>query len=189
MSFLTTSAASIHQLGAATAVARRPDETLAAAAREGATVKSWWTRSDAIADVMLSGGWLIEQHTLRTHRALDTATERAVRGKDIAVAGAMLTSVANLVVTGLMKRDFPEGIPVAGNGAPSRQAPAAAERYWRYLARRRKNNAVLSVTGVPSSSSCAPVATGVTAAGWLIERKKLQSRGLGREARSCFFSL
>ena len=30
----------------------------------------------------------------------------------------------------------------------------------------------------------APVATGVTAAGWLIERKKLQSRGLGREAQS-----
>ena len=148
MSFLTTSAASIHQLGAATAVARRSDETLAAAAREGATVKSWWTRSDAIANVMLSGGWLIEQHTLRTHRALDTATERAVRGKDIAVAGAMLTSVANLVVTGLMKRDFPDGIPVAGNGAPSRQAPAAAERYWRYFRLMRPLNRALAAAAI-----------------------------------------
>ena len=110
MSLLTTSAASIHQLGAATAVGRCSDAALAAAAREGGTIKSWWTRSDAVANLMLSGGWLIEQHTLRTHRELDSATEVAVRGKDIAVVGSMLTNVANLVVTGLMKRRFPDGI-------------------------------------------------------------------------------
>ena len=79
-------------------------------------VKSGWTRSDAIANLMLSGGWLIEQHTLRTHRELDRSTEEAVRGKDLAVAGAMLTNVANLVVTGLMKRRFPDGSP--GGAAP-----------------------------------------------------------------------
>ena len=148
MSFLTTSAASIHQLGAATAVARRSDARLAAAAREGGTVTSWWTRSDAIANLMLSSGWLIEQHTLRTHRELDSATEAAVRGKDVAVAGTMLTNVANLVVTGLMKRRFPDGIPVAEDGAPSRQAPAAAERYWRYFRVMRPLNRALAAVAI-----------------------------------------
>ena len=148
MSLLTTSAASIHQLGAAAAVARRSDATLAAAARDGGTVKSWWTRADAIANLALSGGWLIEQHTLRTHRKLDSATEEAVRGKDIAAAASMLTNVANLVVTGLMKRRFPDGIAVAKDGSPSRQASAAAERYWLYFRLMRPLNRALAAAAI-----------------------------------------
>ena len=81
---------------------------------------------------MLAGGWLIEQHTLRTHRELDTATEAAVRDKDIAVAGAMLTSVANLFVTGLMKRD----------------SPAAAERYELYFSLMRPLNRALAAVAI-----------------------------------------
>ena len=97
---------------------------------------------------MLSGGWLTEQHTLRTHRELDSATEVAVRGKDIAVVGSMLTNVANLIVTGLMKRRFPDGIPVGENGAPRRQAPAAAERYWRYFRLMRPLNRILAAAAI-----------------------------------------
>jgi hypothetical protein len=64
------------------------------------------------------------------------------------VVGTVLTNMANLVVTGLMKRSFPDGIPVAENGAPSRQAPAAAERYWRYFRVMRPLNRVLAAAAI-----------------------------------------
>ncbi len=56
--------------------------------------------------------------------------------------------MANLIVTGLMKRRFPDGIPVGENGTPSGQAPAAAERYWRYFRLMRPLNRALAVAAI-----------------------------------------
>jgi hypothetical protein len=56
MSSLTTSAASIHQLGAAAALA---GGLPSAARRAGA--RGLWSRYDVAANTMLTGGWLIER--------------------------------------------------------------------------------------------------------------------------------
>ena len=68
MSLLTTSAASIHQLFSAAALAGPPkspvDATLSANG-EGRTIKDLWSRYEIVADTLLSAGWLIEQHSIR----------------------------------------------------------------------------------------------------------------------------
>jgi len=48
---------------------------------DGAVVKSWWNWHVAIANTLLTGSWLIEQHTIRTKRKIDpigpTVNERS----------------------------------------------------------------------------------------------------------------
>jgi hypothetical protein len=62
MSLLTTSAASIHQLGAAVAFNGGPrPPSPSAAGRAG--VRVLWSRYDVAANAMLAGGWMIEQRT------------------------------------------------------------------------------------------------------------------------------
>ncbi len=126
MSLLTTSAASIHQLGAAAAVA---DIFLqnGTATRPGETTKSLWSKRKVIANVMLAAGWMIEQRTIRK-RHIDRETDDAVSMKDLCVIGAALTNVANMVADQMMKREFPEGIPAGANGGQ----PTAA-KYRRYF--------------------------------------------------------
>jgi hypothetical protein len=126
MSLLTTSAASIHQLGAAAALAGgRPGTTGHAGA------KGLWSRYDIAANTMLAGGWLIEQHTLRTQRHLDQATDDAVRLKDLAVIGSTLTNIATIAVGLFVKRDFPQGLPLDAEGNLTSDASRRGERYYR----------------------------------------------------------
>ena len=114
MSLLTTSAASIHQLGAAVAFngAPRPPGP-SAGGRAGA--RGLWSRYDVAANLMLAGGWMIEQRTLRKHH-IDQATDDAVKVKDLAVIGAALTNIASVVVSQLVKREFPQGLPLDADG-------------------------------------------------------------------------
>jgi hypothetical protein len=74
MSLVSTTAASIHQLGAAAALRRR----------------------GLLPTLVMSAGWLVEQHTLRTTKRLDTQTNRAVALKDCMVASAL---AAGLIAT------------------------------------------------------------------------------------------
>lgn len=131
MSLLTTSAASTHQLGAAAALASaapRPEQN-----GHGLVIKNWWSSQDAIGNALMCAGWLIEQHTIRKNPDLDRVTNDAVRTKDVCVAGAMVTNIANIVVNQLAKRKFPEGTPVTKSGELSQDASLSAEKYRRYF--------------------------------------------------------
>lgn len=135
MSLLTTSAASIHQLGAAAAFAGPPNsssgDVLPSEGDGSPVVRSLWSRYEIIANVVMSVGWLVEQHTLRTTHDLDAETNRRVSLKDICVAGAMLTNLASIVVDQLFKRECPEGVRLEPSGALPAGTPARAKALWR----------------------------------------------------------
>ena len=126
MSLLTTSAASIHQLGAAAALVGDPQ-------RPGAQDGRLWSTYDVAANTMLAGGWLVEQHTLRTQRHLDQATDNAVRLKDFAVIGSALTNLATVAAGELVKREFPQGLPLDAEGHLPPDAPRRGKRYYRWF--------------------------------------------------------
>jgi hypothetical protein len=126
MSLLTTSAASIHQLGAAAALAGGRPGTAGHAGARGLL-----SRYDVAANTMLAGGWLVEQHTLRTHRHLDQVTDDAVRLKDLAVIGSALTNLATIAAGRLVQREFPQGPPLDAEGNLTPDASRRGERYYR----------------------------------------------------------
>jgi hypothetical protein len=136
MSLLTTSAASIHQLSAAAALAGPPKAPITQSnslTEDGArTVKSFWSVYDAAANMLLSAGWFIEQRTLRK-RNLDRSTNTQVAIKDICVMGAMLSNIGNIVAEQMFKREFPDGIPVTSSGEPAPDASARAAAYCKYF--------------------------------------------------------
>ena len=127
MSLLTTSAASIHQLGAAAAFTGAPRPP-----GPGTTVTGLWRKYDVAANAMLTGGWLIEQRTLRKHH-IDQATDDAVKVKDLAVIGSALTNIASIAVSQLVKREFPQGLPLDGEGRLVAAASPRGKRYYEYV--------------------------------------------------------
>jgi hypothetical protein len=130
MSLLTTSAASIHRLGAAAALAGGP-QPARTSATDRAGAGRLWSRYDVAANTMLAGGWLIEQHTLRTQRHLDQATDNAVRLKDLAVIGSAFTNIATIAAGQLLKRAFPQGLPLDAEGNLTSDASPRGKRYYR----------------------------------------------------------
>nr|WP_157554686.1 hypothetical protein [Herbidospora sakaeratensis] len=138
MSLLTTSAASVHQLGAAAALvgSPQPPET------DGAG--RLWSRYDVVANTMLTGGWLIEQHTLRTQRHLDHATDAAVRLKDLAVVGSAVTNIATIATAELLQREFPKGLPLDDEGHLTPDASPQGRRYYRWYTLMRRLNRVFA---------------------------------------------
>jgi hypothetical protein len=135
MSLLTTSAASIHQLFAAAALAGPPsspaNETLSSNG-DGQTIKSLWSRYEIVADVLLSAGWLIEQHTLRTTHDLDPETNKRVAIKDICVVGVMATNIANIAIDQMFKRAAPEGLRLTSAGDVPDDSSADARQLCQY---------------------------------------------------------
>ncbi|GAA3079501.1 hypothetical protein GCM10010464_49520 [Pseudonocardia yunnanensis] len=129
MSLLTTSAASIHQLGAAAAFVGGPQPP-GPSTTGRARVGGLWGGYDVAANAMLAGGWLIEQHTLRTQRHLDHATDDAVRLKDLAVVGSAVTNIAAIAVGQLVKREFPQGLPMEADGILAPDASRRGRRYY-----------------------------------------------------------
>lgn len=139
MSLLTTSAASIHQIGAAAAFSN-PTQDVDTDDTGQHVLRDWWSSREVIANAIMAGGWLIEQHTIRKNPNLDRVTNDAVRTKDVCVAGAILTCLANIIVGRLAKRKFPDGVPVDANGELTEDAPPDAARYQRYLKLTRRLN-------------------------------------------------
>jgi hypothetical protein len=129
MSLLTTSAASLHQLGAAATLSGR--STVRARRDGGRVVTTWWSTGSALANALMAAGWMVEQHTIRTKRRIDRETDDAVRLKDICVIGAAVTNVANVVADRLMRREFPHGIPLTDAGELRTDVPGAS-KYQRY---------------------------------------------------------
>ena len=138
MSLLTTSAASIHQLGAALAFNGGP-RIADPGATARASVGGLWSRYDVAANLMLAGGWMIEQRTLRKHH-IDQATDDAVKVKDLAVIGAALTNIASVVVSQLVKREFPQGLPLDADGHLTADASTRGKRYHEYITALRMLN-------------------------------------------------
>jgi hypothetical protein len=135
MSLLTTSAASIHQLFAAAALAGPPSspvDVALSANGEERTINSFWSRYEIVADILLSAGWLIEQHTLRKHD-LDPETNMRVAIKDICVAGVMVSNIANIIADQMFKRAMPEGVCLTSAGELRNDAPADAQKFWQYF--------------------------------------------------------
>ena len=129
MSLITTSAASIHQLGAAAAFLGGP-QAPGPGATGRARARGPWSGYDVAANTMLAGGWLIEQHTLRAQRHLDQATDDAVRLKDLAVIGSALTNIAAIAAGQLVKREFPQGLPLDAEGHLAADASRRGKRYY-----------------------------------------------------------
>lgn len=132
MSLLTTSAASIHQLGAAAAFAISEQEIVTNGDGQH-VIKNWWSSREAIANSVMSGGWVIEQHTIRKNPNLDPVTNDAVRTKDVCVAGAMIINLANIIVSQMAKHEFPNGVAVSSAGELAPDAPRSAQKYQRYF--------------------------------------------------------
>lgn len=136
MSLLTTSAASIHQLSAAAALAGPPkapiNQSGSPTEARVRTVNNFWSTYDAVANTLLAAGWLIEQRTMRK-RNLDRSTNRRVATKDICVIGAMLSNISNIVVDQMFKREYPNGISVTDSGAPVPDISARAAAYCTYF--------------------------------------------------------
>jgi hypothetical protein len=86
---------------------------------------------EAVTNTLLTAGWVIEQHTLRA-KGLDGPTNVRVAIKDVCVAGAMLTNIANRVADKMMNRDFPRGIGTVCED-DSTPAGARAARYRTYF--------------------------------------------------------
>ncbi|WP_433061204.1 hypothetical protein [Dactylosporangium sp. CS-033363] len=137
MSLLTTSAASIHQLGAAAALVGGPQRG-----------KGLWGRFDLAANAMLAGGWVIEQHTLRTQRHLDRPTDDAVRLKDFAVAGSALTNLAGIAAGQLVEREFPQGVPLDEDGNLAPETSARGQRYYRWYTAMRTLNRTFAAAAI-----------------------------------------
>src|ERR1700754_2648666 len=136
MSLLTTMAASIHQVSSAAALAGPPEAPIArsqTADAEPRSIKQFWSGYDAVTNPLLSVGWLIEQRTLRKQN-LDSGTNSRVAIKDICVAGAMLSNIGNMVADQMLKREFPDGIPVTPSGELDPEASARSVAYFKYFA-------------------------------------------------------
>jgi hypothetical protein len=136
MSLLTTSAASIHQLFAAAALAGPPStvgNTTAERTDGTRNVKRFWSRYEVVASTLLSVGWLIEQRTLRTHRDLDPQTNMMVAIKDICAAGVMLSNIANIVADQALNRELPEGVRLTSAGELPADATAKEKSFFRYF--------------------------------------------------------
>ena len=130
MSLLTTSAASIHQIFSAAALAGPPSSPMDAALSvngEGRTIKKFWSRYEIVANTLLSVGWLIEQRTIRKHD-IDGETNMSVAIKDVCVAGVMVSNIANIIIDHKLKRAMPEGVRLTSAGELPADAPADARK-------------------------------------------------------------
>src|SRR5262249_49370512 len=72
--------------------------------------------------------WLIERAAINKYVS-DKRTRKLVTVKDVLIAGAVVTGVANTIVGAMMKRDFPEGAPLPAEGETT---PEKAEKIARY---------------------------------------------------------
>ncbi|GAA0436138.1 hypothetical protein Acor_55220 [Acrocarpospora corrugata] len=96
----------------------------------------------------MPGGWLIEQHTLRTQRHLDQATDDAVRLKDLAVIGSAFTNIATIAAGQLLKREFPQGLPLDAEGNLASDASLRGKRYYRCFTMMRMLNRVFAAGSI-----------------------------------------
>ena len=139
MHTLVKAAAAIHNLSLATAfggplfakVGLRPAviKDITDEKERGRVLACAWAKYNKInvpAHVAFTATWLIERHAIK-HLNPDHRTQRLVAFKDLLIAGALLTGLANVAVGKKLCREFPEGIPVSDKpSSEPRCAPTAA---------------------------------------------------------------
>jgi hypothetical protein len=81
--------------------------------------------------VIFTATWAVERGVLQTLH-LDRRTQRLIALKDVLIAGAFVTGLANIIAGRMLRRDFPEGVPVSDK--PSTDPIVQKyERYYRVM--------------------------------------------------------
>jgi hypothetical protein len=89
-------------------------------------------RLNVPAHLAFAGTWLIERRfILKLH--VDEKTHKLVAVKDLLITGAFVTGLANVAAFNMLKRDFPEGVPVRPEGEPIDPKLAKYRRYFRTM--------------------------------------------------------
>ncbi len=83
------------------------------------------------AHLVFTGTWLVERRAIK-NLGVDRHTRKLVGLKDILVAGALVTGLANVAVFNRFKKDFPEGAPVR-DGATADPKLEKYRRYYRVM--------------------------------------------------------
>jgi hypothetical protein len=89
-------------------------------------------RLNVPAHLLFTGTWLIERNfIMKLH--VDERTQKLVAVKDVLIAGAFVTGIANVAVFKMLKRDFPEGVPVRPENEPVEPKLQNYRRYFRAM--------------------------------------------------------
>jgi uncharacterized membrane protein len=141
MHTLVKTACAVHNLSLATAfggplfakLALRPAviREIKDEKERGRVLACAWTKYSKInvpAHLLFTATWSIERQAIK-HMHVDRRTIKLVHLKDLLIAGALVTGVANVIVGKMVKRDFPEGVPVTDK--PS--TDPRLEKYRRYF--------------------------------------------------------
>jgi len=144
MHTLVKAACAVHNLSLATAfggplfakIALRPAviKEIKDEKERGKLMACAWTKYSKInvpAHVAFTATWLIERRAIR-HLNPDHRTQKLVAFKDLLIAGALVTGVANAAVGKKLVREFPEGIPVSDK-VSSDPRVRAYRRYFRVM--------------------------------------------------------
>ncbi len=144
MHTLVKAAAAVHNLSLATAfggplfakVGLRPAviRDIKDEKERGRVIACAWAKYSKInvpAHVAFTATWLIERHAIK-HLSPDHHTQKLVAFKDLLIAGALLTGLANVAVGKKLVREFPEGIPVSDKPSSDPRV-RAYRRYFKVM--------------------------------------------------------
>jgi hypothetical protein len=132
--------AAIHNLSLATAyggllfakVALRPSVLKDVAPTERVKLmEDVWTKFNKInvpAHLLFTGTWLIERKAIK-HYFMDRHTNKLVAVKDVLIAGALITGVANVIAGEMLKRQLPAGTDVEKLATKNPEKAAILARY------------------------------------------------------------
>lgn len=100
-------------------------DSLASPEERGKVVQDAWSKFDKVnlvAHIATLATWQIQRHAINVH-VRSAGTQRLVALKNVFVAGAVITNIANHLAGDRLKRNFPEGAPIpARDLAPEKAA-------------------------------------------------------------------
>jgi hypothetical protein len=102
----------------------------------GKVLEAAWSKFspiDLAAHGIFAATWLMHRTALKARHIGGEKTKKLVAMKDVAIAGAVITGLANAIAGQAMKREFPEGVAVAAGGEPSPNTPVGAIKYQRFF--------------------------------------------------------
>ncbi len=103
--------------------------------QRGRVIAGAWRKFSRVDDMpahaLFTATWLIERRAIATLHP-DARTQKLVAVKDVLIAGALLTGIANRIVGRRLMKDFPEGIPVSEK-APTDEKVMKYQRYYRVM--------------------------------------------------------
>jgi uncharacterized membrane protein len=94
-----------------------------------------WTQFNKVnvpAHVAFTATWLVERKAIKTFFG-DQTTRKLVGVKDALVAGALITGVANTIAGEMLRREYPEGLPLPAIGNISNEKAQKLTQYMTYF--------------------------------------------------------